>query len=141
MAPSVITPDSLFLRNTTAVFGIAPTIMGVYAIFRPRGGLGLLKFPAPKDPEAQRLVDNLIRIFDVRDNAIGLSTLVAWYLADRRVLGWLMVSQVVVPCVDGWTARLQLEKGAEWMHLPFAVVGLGLGGGLLGWFGGQGGDS
>lgn len=137
MAASILSPSSTVLPNTAAILGVIPTVLGIYAISRPRGALGLLQFPAPKDPEAQKLADNLMRIYGGRDLAVGLATLVVWRFAGRRALGWLMVSQMVMPFADGWAARLQIGKGAEWMHLPFAAVGLGLGGGLLGLFGGQ----
>lgn len=135
MAPSILSPTSPVLPNTAALISLAPTLLGINAILRPRTALNLLHFRPPKDAEAQRLVDNLIRIYGARNVAFGLPTLIAWYCGHREILGWLSVSGVVVASVDGWVTRMQNGEG-EWNHWPFALVGVGLGGGLLGWFGG-----
>lgn len=137
MASSILSPTSAVLPNTAATLGLAATVVGIDVMFRPRAALGQLQFPAPKDPEAQRLVDNLMRSYGVRDSVVGLSILIAWYFGHRETLGWIMVSGIgLMTGVDGCVSRLHIGKG-EWNHWPFALVSLGLGGGILGWFGGQ----
>ncbi|KAM0715038.1 hypothetical protein Q7P37_009503 [Cladosporium fusiforme] len=136
MATSILSPTSQVLPNTAAIIGLVPTLLGINFIFRPRSALDLLLFPTPKDPEAQKLVDNLLRIYGARDIAIGLPTLIAWYFGHRKILGWLMIVGIITTGVDGWVSRLQIG-GGEWRHWAFAPLGFGLGGGMLGWFGGQ----
>lgn len=133
MATSIFSPTSQALPNTAAVIGLVPIALGINAILRPRSALGLLEFPTPKEPESQKTVDNLMRIYGGRDVAIGVPMLLSWYFGDREVLGWLLITGALTASVDAWATRLQNGKG-EWNHLPFAVVGVGLGGGILGWF-------
>lgn len=133
MATSIFSPTSQALPNTAAVIGLVPIALGINAILRPRSALTLLEFATPKEPEAQKLADNLMRIYGGRDVAIGVPMLLSWYFGDRKVLGWLLITGAFTASVDAWSTRLQNGKG-EWNHLPFAVVGVGLGGGILGWF-------
>lgn len=135
MASSILSPNSQILPNTAAVLGLAPIALGTNAIFRPRSALGLFDFSPVKDAEAQKLIDNLMRIYGARDLAYGLSVLIAWYYGHREALGWIFVAGTIIALVDAWATRLQKGKG-EWNHLPFAILGVGLGGGILGWFGG-----
>lgn len=135
MTTSIISSTSQLLPNTAAVIGLVPTALGINAILRPRAALGLLEFAAPKEPESQKLVDNLMRIYGGRDVAIGVPLLLAWYFEDRKILGWLLITGAFTASVDAWATRLQNGKG-EWNHLPFAAIGVALGGGILGWFGG-----
>jgi len=104
---------SQLLPNTAAVFGLIPCALGINAILRPRTALDIFQFPLPTSPEAQKLTDNLLRIYGARDISMGLATLIAWYFDDRKVLGWLMISGCVVTTVDGWVSRMQIGK-AEW---------------------------
>lgn len=136
MAPSIFSQDSSLLPNTAAFLGLVPTFLSINTILRPRSALGQLQFPAPRDPEAQRLVDNLMRMHGGRDMALGLSMLIARYSGHRKVLGYMMVLGVVVSCVDGWVSKLQVGKG-EWINWSFALLFMGLGGDMLGWFGGD----
>lgn len=96
-----------------------------------RIALNLLHFPSPRDAEAQRLVDNLMRIYGARNVASGLPTLIAWYFGHREILGPLSISGVVVAGVDGWVMRLQNgEGGVE--SLAFCAGGGGVGGWVVG---------
>lgn len=104
---------SQLLPNTAAVFGVIPCVLGVNALLRPRSGLEVFQFPLPASPEARKLTDNLLRIYGARDISIGLSTLIAWYFGDRKVLGWIIISGCVVTAVDGWVSKLQIGRG-EW---------------------------
>lgn len=115
--------------SIAALAGLVPTVLGINAIFRPRSALRVIDFPVPKDAESQKLVDNLMLMYGARDLAVGLPILLAWYF-DRRALGWLMIVNAIIPCVDAWAARRQAGKG-EWMHLPFVALGVGLGAALL----------
>lgn len=121
--------ENHLLPSIAALAGLVPTALGINAIFRPRAGLHVIDFPSPKDAESHKLVDNLMLMYGARDVAVGLPILLAWYF-DRRALGWLMIVNTVIPCVDAWAARRQTGKG-EWMHLPFAALGAGLGAALL----------
>lgn len=136
MATSILSPSPQLLTNTAFLFGLIPTALGVNAILRPRSALAILQFARPKDAQAGKLVDNLMRIYGSRDIVVGLPVLIAWYLGGKQMLGWIMVVQAVIPFVDAWATRLQ-NGNDEWNHLPVGFVGLGLGGGILGWFGGQ----
>jgi len=117
------------IPSIAALAGLVPTVLGINAIFRPRSALRVIDFPVPKDAESQKLVDNLMLMYGARDLAVGLPILLAWYF-DRRALGWLMIVNAIIPCVDAWAARRQAGKG-EWMHLPFVALGVGLGAALL----------
>jgi hypothetical protein len=121
--------ESQLLLNIAALAGLVPTFLGINAVLCPRAALRVIDFPAPKDTESLRLVENLMLMYGARDVAVGLPILLAWYF-DRRALGWLMIVNAVIPCVDAWAARRQTGNG-EWMHLPFAALGVGLGAALL----------
>ena len=121
--------NNRLLSNIAGFAGLVPTALGINAILRPRSALRVIDFPPPKDAESQKLVDNLMLMYGARDIAVGLPVLLAWYF-DSRALGWLMLVNAVIPCVDAWAARRQTGKG-EWMHLPFAALGVGLGATLL----------
>jgi hypothetical protein len=121
--------ESQLLPNIAGLAGLVPCALGINAILRPRSGLRVLDFTAPKDLESQKLVDNLMLMYGARDLAVGLPVLLAWYF-DRRALGWLMFANAVIPFVDAWAAKRQNGRG-EWVHLPFAALGLGLGAVLL----------
>jgi hypothetical protein len=136
MATSIFSPTIQILSNTAGFIGLVPVALGINAIFRPRVALNLLEFTPPRDREGQKLVDNLMRFYGGRDVAIGMPLLLAWYFEDRKMLGWLLIMGAFTASVDAWATRLQNGK-REWNHLPFAVIGLALGGGLLGWFGGN----
>jgi hypothetical protein len=118
------------IPNIAFLAGLVPTLLGINAILRPRAGLRVIGFAPPKDAASQKLVDNLMLMYGARDIAVGLPILLSWYFDDRRALGWLMVVNAVIPCVDAWAARRQ-TGGGEWMHLPFAALGVGLGAALL----------
>lgn len=118
------------LPNIAALAGLVPIILGVNAILRPRSALRIIEFAPPKDPESQKLVDNLMLMYGARDLACGIPILLSWYF-DRRPLGWLMIVAAIIPCVDAWAAKRQNGRGMR-MHLPFAVLGVVLGAALLG---------
>lgn len=146
-------PTSQLLPNAAAVFGVLPCALGINALLRPRSALQIFQFPLPASPDAHKLVDALLQFYGARNVTIGISTLTAWYFGDRNVLGGIMLSGCVVVAVDGWVTKRLIGRG-EWyvtsrmfsfleslltwsrMHWALLPVGLGLGGGLLGWFDG-----
>lgn len=105
--------SSQLLPNTAAVFGLIPCALGLNAILRPRSALQIFQFPLPASADAQKLTDNLLRIYGARDVSIGLATLIAWYFDDRNILGWTIISGCIVTTVDGWVSKIQIGRG-EW---------------------------
>ncbi|KAM0705731.1 hypothetical protein Q7P35_007091 [Cladosporium inversicolor] len=115
--------------NIAALAGLIPITLGINAIFRPRSALLVIEFQPPKDPEAQKLVDNFMLMYGARDLACGIPILLSWYF-DRRPLGWLMMVAAIIPCADAWAVKWQNGRASR-MHLPFAVLGLVLGAALI----------
>ncbi|RDW56462.1 hypothetical protein BP6252_14145 [Coleophoma cylindrospora] len=127
-------PQSQLLFNLTGLYGTVPILIGVYGLLTPGAALASLDFPAPTTPEAQKLADGLTRMFAARDVVIGMICSTMWYKGERKLLGWVMIlssSFMLLDAVVSW----DLIKGGLRNHLPPLGVALGLGAGLLGWFG------
>ena len=136
MASGIFSSQSPYLFHAAAGFGSMPLLIGTFALFRPRAALEhLFEFPAPKDPNAQKLVDNLMLLFGARDMFLGTATALTWYYGHRELLGCMMLAGSGVVLIDGAVSHRQIKR-AELKHWGFVPVMLVLGGGLLGWFDG-----
>ncbi|KAI1848198.1 hypothetical protein JX265_011756 [Neoarthrinium moseri] len=121
-----------YFATATFLTALAPTLLGINAILRPASALSLLKFPAPSQPEGQKITYSLMRIYGARTLTMGLTTLIVWARGDRTTLGYLMFAGIPVALVDGFVSRWQIG-GGEWGHWGFIGVSLGLSAGLLGY--------
>ncbi|KAJ9651190.1 hypothetical protein H2198_009522 [Neophaeococcomyces mojaviensis] len=122
-----------WLPNASIIFGGLPILVGLQLMRDPNWGLDLLGFARPAGAEAQKLTESLVMYFGTRDLAFGLSALAAWRSGNRQTLGWIMLVGSGMTVIDGFTSIRQ-TGGGVWKHWTFTPIGLGLGGGLLGWF-------
>lgn len=133
MASGIFSPRSQVLPNTALLFGLVPTFIGVATILYPRFGLlHVFEAKLPAAPQDQKLVDGLMRLFGARDMYLGLTTITAWYMGQRAVMGYLLFLGCGVVTVDGIVQKQQTGNG-EWKHWSFVPVMAGLGAGLVGW--------
>lgn len=121
-----------YFANAVILASSATVLLGINAILRPASALSLLKFPAPRQPEGQKLAYSLMQIYGARNVAIGLTSLFIWASGDRRALGLAMFAGLPMAIVDGFVSKAQIGSG-EWGHWGFAPVAIALGAGLLGW--------
>lgn len=106
--------------------------MGLNAMVRPRSGLDIFEFPLPSaSPEWEKLVDNLMIIYGVRDVFMGLAMLVVHRCGSRKALGWVMLAAGAVAGVDGWVSIQQIGRG-QWNHWGYAPVLIVVGGLITG---------
>lgn len=122
-----------YTANTVFALGLLPGLVGLNSLLRPGHALSLLGFPAPPEPEGQKLAHSLIRMSGVRTLTMSLTTIAVWCTADRRTLGYVLLSGIPVALIDGFISRWQIE-GMEWGHWIFVPVSFGLGARLVGWF-------
>ncbi|EMC95908.1 hypothetical protein BAUCODRAFT_148763 [Baudoinia panamericana UAMH 10762] len=133
---TLLSPTSQILPNTAAVIGIFPSVMGVACLINPRFGFSVFDQRPVSNPESQKLVDNLMRLFGARDVYLGLTNLIAWQLNDRVMLGYCTLLGTGVVIVDGLVQKWQTGEG-EWRHWGFVPVTALLGAGLAGWLDGM----
>ena len=102
-------------------------------LFKPRVALKNFQFEAPAADEDKKLVDNLMRIYGVRNLSMGTTGLIIAYFGDRKSLAWMFITGSIVAIVDGFVSKAQIGRG-EWNHWGFVSISLGLGSALLGAF-------
>ena len=137
--PPINTPEmptrlsqSTSLRLSASVFGTIFVAFGINAILRPVSGLSFFPYepPAPSTSEyTKQLVDDLMKIYGVRDVFMGVAIWAAAYYGERRALGWIMLAGSSVAFADGAIVGASVP-GGEWNHWSYApiltVVGLTL---------------
>ena len=135
--------SSTALTNTTNIIvllaGIGPLAIGVAALFRPGLALKFFNFPPPSATNAQdaKVTNALLRIFAIRDIAIGFTTLALWYFAGatvegKKALGCTMFAAAGMTLGDGFASKQVTGEGLRkhWMSTPIAI---GLGAVFMGW--------
>jgi hypothetical protein len=125
-------PDNRILTFASAAASALAFGVGTNALLRPRSGLALLQLPAPSAPTDRKLVENLIRMYGVRNLSMGLAAGIMTYFGHARALGWYILGSSVVAIVDGIVSR-EVTGGGEWNHWIFVSASVGLSGSLLGW--------
>jgi hypothetical protein len=144
MAQNSTNPASKSKQNYAhgaAAVALLPMAVGLAATLGPAWGLGVLNFPhssALSTGQDQATITGLIRMFGIRDVAIGASSLSVWHFGGARkgepeackALGMMMLIGLLVVVVDAYASR-EVTGGGEWNHLIFAPLGLVLSYGLL----------
>jgi hypothetical protein len=131
---SIFSPQSRTLPNVACVFAAIPFFLGINGLLKPRAFIATVDFPAPTTPEAEKLADALTRLFAARNVVVGSICCAIWYRGDRKLLGAAMIIESFSALVDGLVS-LDLIGGGGWYHFPIIPVFIGIGAGLLGWFG------
>ena len=131
MAGLGISSQSIGLLHAGGFFAAGFLFFGFNAMFRPRAGLEIFEFERPKDAEAQKLVDGLVILYGARDVYMGATVAIAWYLANRTILGWSLVVGSGVVFVDGIVNNMVIGRG-QWKHWGDAPVMGAVGAALLG---------
>lgn len=107
-----------------AFFASIFVAFGINAILRPRAGFEQFQFKYPTMADDQKLIDNLMIIYGIRDVAMGVSMLAAWYFGAREVLAYSLISGSVVAFVDGIANRAVLGygQGQHWSYAPMLTI-------------------
>ncbi|KAL8743377.1 MAG: hypothetical protein Q9190_004257 [Brigantiaea leucoxantha] len=129
MASSRLSQSSS-LRIVASVFATIFTGFGINAIMRPQNALEFFEFEPPASASGQKLVDNLMVIYGVRDIFMGVAMYSAAYFGDRKTLGWIVIAGSGVAFADGAVCWAQ-GKG-EWNHWGYAPILTAVGSLLLG---------
>lgn len=128
--------QSTSLRLSASAFGAIFVAFGINAILRPLNGLSFFPY-APPEPSASghthQLVDDLMKIYGVRDIFMGVAIWAAAAYGNSKVLGWIMVAGSSVAFADGAIVRAS-SPGGEWNHWGYAPVLTVVGPALLGLF-------
>ncbi|KAH8898828.1 hypothetical protein GQ53DRAFT_742013 [Thozetella sp. PMI_491] len=122
------------LPNIATGIAVIPTLFGINAMVNPRSMLTISNIPHPKTPEAQKLTDNLIRLFGSRDFITGALVFSIRAYGSRELLGQAMLLTALLPVADGFFGLSQTGGGLM-MHWPIVPVIVGVGCALLGWIG------
>ena len=131
MASLGISSQSTGLLHAGAFFATAFIAFGINATFRPRSGLEVFEFSAPSGADEQKLVDNLIVLYGTRDIYMGVTLAVAWYFANRTIMGWSLLAGSGVVMVDGIVNHAVIGRG-QWKHWSYGPVMAAVGAALLG---------
>jgi hypothetical protein len=117
--------------NATVILHILPTTSGLYGLLRPGGALAMLGFPIqPHKSNEQNVSLSLVRMYAVRQVAMGLTCLALWWAGEHRWMGILMLICTPVAGIDGLAGRW-LNDGKDWGHWGFMPVLMVLAAGLL----------
>jgi len=124
-----------YLLNTALIYGsIFPILTGLRLLQNPTFGFDLLGFTTPtNDPATQKLSESLFMFRGARDLALGVNAFLAWRSGNRFMLGCMLLVGGGLTVVDGLIHWRQ-EGSGMWKHWIFSPWGIGIGGGLLGWF-------
>lgn len=105
--------------------------MGINALFRPASALALFQFPAPADPAARQLVENLIIVYGSRDIVMGSAIWATAFFGSRKALGSILLVSCFAAVVDGFVSLRQIGRG-QWNHWGLVPLGAGVGALLMG---------
>lgn len=122
-----------YFHHAALAVGLIPPMMGVQGLLQPEAVLKSVHFPIPADPEARKVTRSLMRLFAVRNLAVGYFNTLMWYTGNGQFMGIGLLSLVVLSLVDGFIINHQVGKGM-WNHLGLTPVIAGIAAGLLGWF-------
>jgi hypothetical protein len=130
-----LSSTSALVLNTATASGVFQLTLGLMGIFTPRAILELwgIKNTAATSAKEQTLSESLIRLYGLRNAALGLMILAVRNFADSRTLGWVVLADLIVPIGDGFVQK-QCTGYGEWKHWSFVPVGAGMGMLLLGYF-------
>lgn len=118
------------LYSAAGLLGGLPMFMSLTAVARPDQGLAMLDFTQPKDPEARKLSNSLVRLLALRELVMSLMTLAVWFRGDRKTLGWMIILATILPVTDGLVSLQQIGTGFL-KHFMSAPIMAGLGTALL----------
>lgn len=124
MALFGITSQTPFVWHARAALATIFVGFGINAMLRPRAGFEIFEFEYPKAANEQKLIDNLMIIYGVRDVFMGVSMLAAWHFGAREVLGCSLIAGSVVAVVDGVANRAVLGygQGKHWGYAPMLTI-------------------
>ena len=116
----------LFLSSTLV-------LLGLNGMARPAGHLWALQFPVPAEPAARKLSFALMRIWSVRNIAVGSLLALIWRTGDDRLLAHGLAAGAALAVTDGFVSRSLIGGGEaqHWMVPPVLAVIMA---GLYGWF-------
>lgn len=112
---------SPYLSYIALFTSLFPLCLGINALIQPRSALSVLEFAPPSSDADKKLVDNLLRLYGVRDVFLGLSIITVTFLGHKKATGWLLLWGSGVVTMDGVVAGDQIGRG-EWNHWSFAPV-------------------
>ena len=132
MAPSKLS-QSPYLCIAANIFATIWVGFGIQLTLQPRKALDFFGFDLPYFHKDQNLVENLIKLYAIRDLFMGMAVYAAAYFGDRKTLGFLLLAGGLVAVMDGVVCKDQAGKG-EWNHWGYAPIVTAVGSMLLGTF-------
>ncbi|KAH8660315.1 hypothetical protein BX600DRAFT_467546 [Xylariales sp. PMI_506] len=112
---------------------LIPGLLGVNALLRPNSALSVFSLPLPPQGEQRRTMRSVMRFYGARQVSIACLCWLVCSTGDERLMGYAALAELQVVVVDALVCRAQLGY-IDWSHWASAALGLGLAGGLLGWF-------
>lgn len=108
-------------------------VPGLNGLFRPASHLSGLEFPLPAEPQARRLSLALMRIWGIRNVAVGSLIALLWKSGDEKLLAMGLGAGMTLAITDGFVSRSLIGGGAtqHWSVPPVLAVIMA---GLYGWF-------
>lgn len=122
-----------YFANASLFLSTGLVLLGLNGMIRPEAHLAALQFPVPVEPQAKKLSYALMRIWGVRNIAVGSLLSLIWRTGDERMLATGLAAGVALATTDGFVSRMLTGGGAtqHWIVPPILAVIMS---GLYGWF-------
>lgn len=119
--------------NASLFLSTSLVLLGLNGMARPAAHLWALQFPVPAEPQARKLSFALMRIWGVRNVAVGSLLALLWRSGDETMLATGLAAGVALATTDGFVSRMLTGGGAaqHWVVPPVLAVIMA---GLYGWF-------
>ncbi|KAF5634271.1 integral membrane protein [Fusarium sp. NRRL 52700] len=115
----------LYLNRATHVVSLIPALFGINLLTRPEATLQSFQYPIPTDPQAQKLVRGLARIYGCRNLVVSFLFFNISLTGDRKLMSFGYLGALAMCVTDGLVAKNVVGHG-EWQHWSFAPLCIGL---------------
>ncbi|VTT69017.1 unnamed protein product [Fusarium fujikuroi] len=115
----------IYLNRATHVVSLIPALFGINLLTRPEATLQSFQYPIPTDPQAQKLVRGLARIYGCRNLVVSFLFFNISLTGDRKLMSFGYLGALAMCVTDGLVARNIVGHG-EWQHWSFAPLCIGL---------------
>lgn len=108
-------------------------LLGLNGMTRPEVHLRSLLVPVPDEPQAKKFSYALMRIWGIRNIAVGTVLGLIWNTGNDELLAKSLVAGIALATTDGFVIRSLTGGGAaqHWVVPPVLAVVIA---GLYGWF-------
>ncbi|KAF5586192.1 integral membrane protein [Fusarium pseudocircinatum] len=81
----------LYLNRATHVISLIPALFGINLLTRPEATLQSFQYPIPTDPQAQKLVRGLARIYGCRNLVVSFLFFNISLTGDRKLMSFGLI--------------------------------------------------